>query len=112
MKLKQEAFLPLIPLVVLCLAVFSAGAAPLPVVTGVEAQPFAAQIKRLLEACDYIGSPFSDGERRNLEDALQGGDAAKAQQILDDRCLFGVHINPEMRVKVQQGPAKPELVEQ
>ncbi|HKX62176.1 MAG TPA: CehA/McbA family metallohydrolase [Verrucomicrobiae bacterium] len=112
MKLKQEAFLPLIPLVVLCLAGFSARAASLPVVTGVEAQPFAAQVKTLLEACDYIGSPFSDGERRNLEDALQRGDAAKAQQILDDRCLFGVHINPEMRVKVQQGPAKPELVEQ
>lgn len=111
MNLKREVSSIIAP-VLLYLAGFSTGAAPLAVVEKVEAQPFAAQIKRLLEACDYIGSPVSDGDRRGLEEALQRGDSAKAQQILDERCLFGVHINPEMRVKVQQGPARPELLEQ
>src|SRR6266481_364835 len=36
----------------------------------------------------------------------------KIQIALDARCLFVVSINPEMRVKVAPGPAKPELVEQ
>src|SRR5262245_54926539 len=112
MNLKREAISSIIPLALSYLAAFSSGAAPLPIVEKVEAQPLAAQIERLREACDYIGSPFSDSDRRSLEEALQRGDATKAQQILDERCLFGVHINPEMRVKVQQGPAKPELVEQ
>lgn len=34
------------------------------------------------------------------------------QKALDPHCLFGVNINPESRVKVSRGPAKPELVEQ
>jgi hypothetical protein len=34
------------------------------------------------------------------------------QRILDKHCLAGVEINPESRVKVQQGPAKAILVEQ
>ena len=37
---------------------------------------------------------------------------AALQGILDRYCLVGVQINPEMRVKVAQGPAKAELVEQ
>ncbi|MEO6183184.1 MAG: CehA/McbA family metallohydrolase, partial [Verrucomicrobiota bacterium] len=36
----------------------------------------------------------------------------KLQEILDRHCLFGVNINPEMRVKVALGAAKPALVEQ
>jgi len=34
------------------------------------------------------------------------------QEILDPLCLVSVDINPEMRVKVAQGPADPLLVEQ
>ena len=33
------------------------------------------------------------------------------QRVLDCHCLVGVEINPEMRVKVAPGPARPELVE-
>ena len=36
----------------------------------------------------------------------------KIQSALDAHCLFVVNINPEMRVKVAPGQAKPELVEQ
>ncbi len=90
-------------------------AAPLPVVTGVELQPFAAQVRRLIEATDYLGAPFSEAEKQALAAAMELPDASaaaqKLQEILDARCLFGVNINPEMRVKVAQGMAKAELSE-
>ena len=87
-------------------------AAPLPVVSGVEWQPLEAQIRRVVEAAEFIGEPFSAAQREAIDAALNEKDAAKLQAALDARCLFGVHINAEMRVKVQQGPAKPELMEQ
>lgn len=87
-------------------------AAPLPVVTGVEWQPLEAQVRRVMEAADFIGEPFPAEARAAVTAALQQKDAAKLQEALDARCLFGVNINAEMRVKVQPGPAKPELVEQ
>src|ERR1043166_9267004 len=91
-------------------------AAALPVVKGVEWQPLSAQVKRLIEAMDFLGSPLSDGEKKAIGAAGQEADAAvaveKLQAILDAHCLFGVQINPEMRVKVAPGPAAPQLVEQ
>src|SRR5687767_11923126 len=88
---------------------------PLPVVRDIEPQPFIAQVRRLIEAADYIGTPFSVSERKRLEEAMQKGDAGACmtiQVILDPHCLFGVTINPESRVKVAQGAANPEVVEQ
>src|SRR3989442_12044557 len=87
----------------------------LPVVSDVEPQPFIAQVKRLIEASDYLGSPFSPADKTALDDAMLQSNAAacaRIQAILDAHCLFGVTINPENRVKVAQGPASPELVEQ
>ena len=80
----------------------------------VEAQPFLAALKPLIEAGDYLGSPFSDAEKAALQQCIAAHDAAavaKARAILDARCLFHVNINPEQRVKVAQGAAKPELDE-
>jgi hypothetical protein len=88
------------------------GAAPLPMVKGVEAQPLAAQVTRVTEALALLGEPLPADTVDALNAAAKAGDIEKAQTLLDARCLFGVHINPEMRVKVQQGPAKPELIEQ
>lgn len=53
-------------------------------------------------------------DRRALEQISPTAEdaATRAQEILDRHCLFFVNINPEMRVKVAAGPAKPELVEQ
>jgi hypothetical protein len=87
-------------------------AAVLPVVRQVEWQPFSAHVKRVLEALDYIGSPYTGIERQAIDAALTQGDAYLLQQRMDVRCLVGIHINPEMRVKVQQGTAPPDLVEQ
>jgi hypothetical protein len=91
-------------------------AATVPVVEDVELQPLAAQARRLIEATDYLGEPFSNAEKAALQRALNSTDAAGAarviQETLDRHCLFLVTINPEMRVKGAQGPAKAELVEQ
>ncbi len=91
-------------------------AATLPIEKDVEWQPFAAQINRLIEATDYLGSPFSADEKAAIDAAMKDTETKRAaetlQTILDQHCLFGVSINPEMRVKVAAGPATPELVEQ
>src|SRR5262245_784494 len=93
-----------------------AAAEELPIVAGVEAQPLKAQVKRLAEALDYLGEPLTAAEKGALEKAVgntNGEEAALTiQKVLDPRCLVGVNINPESRVKVARGPAKAELVEQ
>jgi hypothetical protein len=88
--------------------------APLPQVGGVELQPLVAQVKRVSEALEYLGAPLSAQERQKLVAAssMNETEAVPAiQAVLDARCLVGVDINPEMRVKVAQGPAAAELVE-
>jgi hypothetical protein len=87
-------------------------AAPLTVVTNVEWQPLYAQIQRVSDSLTSIGAPLSDAELSALAAAATAKDAVAIQKVLDARVLFEVNINPEMRVKVRQGPAKPELMEQ
>src|SRR5216684_3932414 len=87
-----------------------AAAQQLPVVTSVEQQPLAAQVSRLLEALQFLGEPLPAEETAQLKQP--GTTPAEIQKILDRHCLVGVEINPESRVKVQEGPAKAELVEQ
>ena len=86
-------------------------AAELPLVSDVELQPLAAQVRRVIEATEYLGSPLSAADKRRLEAAFGQADAAAAvgeiQRVLDPHCLFGVNINPESRVKVAAGPARP-----
>jgi hypothetical protein len=87
-----------------------------PKVGQVEWQPLIAQVRRLVEALDYLGAPLSPADTQSLEKAARETDAARAareiQNVLDRYCLLDIHINPESRVKVAQGAAKPELVEQ
>jgi len=115
-------FNPLLPmrsslLAIVLLSGLSASsfAAALPIVSEVEFQPFVAQVRRLIEATDYLGTPFSPADKAALTSAMDSPDAkagvAKLQETLDRYVLFGVHINPEMRVKVAQGDAKPELTQ-
>ena len=86
-------------------------AAPLPIVQGVEAQPLAAQVTRLADALSYLGEPLPGEALKAIQEAAAAGNVTQVQTLLDAHCLFGVNINPEMRVKVQQGPAKATLVE-
>jgi hypothetical protein len=109
-----------------CAAVLLFGAAALvaqaaepsapPIIAGVEAQPLAAQVQRLLEAADALGAPLPAGDQQALAAPLRSpegaGTAELIQRVLDPHCLLVVNINPESRVKVAVGPAKPELLEQ
>jgi hypothetical protein len=94
---------------IIVLFALSCSAEDLPVLEKVERQPLAANVTRVLQALDTLGEPLiSDADWARLAKA----DAREIQRILDPYALVGVHINPENRVKVQQGPAKPELIEQ
>jgi len=67
---------------------------------GVAAQPLVAHARRLLEATEQLGVPFSAADRGALDRAFQETDDAKAtegiQHVLDAKCLVNVHINPEI----------------
>src|SRR5439155_1971833 len=84
------------------LTAFSSFCGDLATVNNVDWQPLAAQVTRLVEATDYLGSPLSAQEKTSIRTLLERGDTkgsiSKLQEILDGHCLFGVQINPEMRV--------------
>ncbi|MBL8229055.1 MAG: CehA/McbA family metallohydrolase [Bryobacterales bacterium] len=87
-----------------------------PLVDAVEFQPLAAQVARLLDALDMLGEPLPAADAQAIRKVLAGKpskeSAVELQRLLDKHCVAAIHINPESRVKVQQGPAKPELIEQ
>jgi hypothetical protein len=84
-------------------------------VDDVEVQPLKVQASRILEALEYLGAPISAGDRDALKQVLTETNdelaRTKIQSVLDRYSLYGIHINPEMRVKVAPGPANAELVE-
>lgn len=75
----------------------------------VEGQPLAANVERLIEAFDYLGSPLPLELRNTLAPVLASHDDEQIQNLLDRQVLLTVSINPEVRVKVQRGPAKASL---
>ena len=87
----------------------------LPAIT-VENQPFVAATKRLVIALDTAGSPLSNADKAAFEAAAKMSDARESnraiQKVLDKLCVAVVNINPESRVKVSDGPAKKELIQQ
>ena len=93
------------------------GGPELPLVQNVELQPLMAQVKRVIAAMDYLGSPLAEADKTALNSAFLRGEARASeatqqiQRILDRSCLVGVNINPESRVKVLRGPAEAELVQ-
>ena len=107
--------LSLLPLVILSLT-SSRLDAELPRIDGVAGQPLVAQVKRIVQALEFLGQPLSDPTKAALDAAFAETDEAKQvadlQKALDPLCLAGVHINPESRVKVTAGDAKKELTEQ
>ena len=80
----------------------------LPIVERVERQPLAAQVERVAQALELTGEPLPAAERAELATAS----VVRIQELLDRHCLVGLEINPEARVKAQQGQAKAELIEQ
>jgi hypothetical protein len=88
----------------------------LPLVRDVELQPLAAHAERIVQALEVLGSPLTKAQQAKLQEALAETNPATAvesiQRLLDPLCLVGVTINPESRVKVQDGPARKELIQQ
>lgn len=80
-----------------------------PPVIEVEGQPLAANVKRLLQAFEYLGTPMPEALDEQLTPAMRERNATRIQQLLDPRVLFVVSINPETRVKVRRGPAEAVL---
>jgi hypothetical protein len=74
-------------------------------IVDVEGQPLAANVDRLLQALDYLGTSLPENCVAEIRVATQSKDSAAIQRLIDSRVLFEVSINPESRVKVRRGPA-------
>lgn len=78
-------------------------------------QPLAQLARRVDTALNYLGQPLAPGDRQALDSAVALADEGEAvqqlQSTLDKYALAIVRINPESRVSVEPGPARPELVE-
>src|SRR5277367_5843607 len=79
-------------------------------------QPMAQQARQLAEALNYLGQPLTDAEQRRVNDAIgiPGESAAveALEAVFDAHVLVNIDINAEGRVKVEQGKAKPDLIEE
>src|SRR5687768_14165373 len=109
----MKRFLPI--LLAACAAAgcaFGAAQAPVPLP---EFQPLAAQAQRVVETLEYLGSPLTVADRKVVLDAAKGPGGEKSvtdiMRVLDRYVLYQVHINPESRVKIAPGAARPELAE-
>lgn len=98
-------------IVLVGLVVASLRADELPMVKKVDLQPLASHVKTVMTALESSGAPMPDHTRNALGEAIEGGDIAAIQNLLDPLCIAGVEINPESRVKVSAGPAKAQLLE-
>ncbi len=78
-------------------------------VNDVELQPLRANVSRLCDALDYLGHTLPGQSTTQIRRQLATLSAAEVQEILDRQVLCCVSINPELRVKVQRGPAKANL---
>jgi hypothetical protein len=99
-----------VPLALQGLVVIAVGAQ-----TRIPLQPFAQQVRQVETTLAYLGQPLSQSDHLAINQLLGDADEAAAvsrlEHILDRYTLAIVEINPESRVKVQQGPAKAELTE-
>ncbi len=79
-------------------------------------QPLALQVRQIENALDFLGQPLPAADAKRIDAAMGMADEAAAvtelQRVLDQYALVVVGINAESRVKVEAGPAKPELVQE
>jgi len=77
-------------------------------------QPFSFKIKALLQTLDYLGEPIDIRDKEIINKAIEKNDTSlflTVGNMLDKYCLFNIQINPESRVKVTTGPARPDLLQ-
>ena len=86
-----------------------------PQIDSVDRQPLMAAVERVITALDSVGRPLSAEQTETFEKLKQVDDDQKVikeiQTLLDPLCLAAIHINPESRVKVAEGPAAKLLTQ-
>ena len=82
----------------------------LPLVVDVDPHRLIAQVRCVVAAIESLGFQAGSVNVPALEAAIAQAECETIQRVLDRACLVDVHINPEMRVKVARGPARPALV--
>lgn len=102
--------------IVACLLLWNSTArAEVPLVADVEPQPLKAQVRRVVDALEFLGEPLTAEQRVLLNRALAETNPQAAvrqlQELLDPLVLATVNINPEQRVKVARGDAPAVLHE-
>ena len=82
--------------------------------TEVPLQPFILQVRQVERALEYLGEPLNEMERQKINAAVAKTDEAESiaevESVLEPHVLMVVNINPESRVQVRQGAARPELI--
>jgi hypothetical protein len=80
-----------------------------------EHQAITSNVRNLLEALDFIGQPIEQADKSALFAAISALDPAESlraiRRILSKYVLAWITINPESRVSVVQGDARPILME-
>src|SRR5438876_12436622 len=70
----------------------------------IELEPLVAQVRRVVEAMDYLGAPIASQDRieisRSLGASASETGAARLQKILDKYWLLEVQVNRSSRVNV------------
>jgi hypothetical protein len=109
MALVRQLVITFLLAITFCSGLYAQHNPPVPI------QPFALHLRQLEDALDYLGQPLPAADQRAINDALGQVDETRAvaeiEQVLDKYVLCIIGINAESRVKVEAGPAKPELVE-
>ena len=82
---------------------------PQPEIVAVEGQPLAANVERLLQALDFLGTKLPKQTTQDLLAAVKERDPKKLQELLDPHVLVLVSLSPEARVKAARGPAEAKL---
>src|SRR5262249_19660831 len=75
----------------------------------VEGQPLAANVERLLQALEFLGTKLPEDTTKELLAAAKERNAKKLQELLDPHVLALVTLSPESRVKAARGPADAKL---
>jgi hypothetical protein len=76
-------------------------------------QPLAQHVRQVQEALGFLGQPLLAADARRINAAIglsaEAAAVTELERVLDQYALAIVTINAESRVKVEVGPAKPEL---
>ena len=80
-----------------------------PPILKVEGQPLAAQMKRVIDALELLGTPLPADMLKELQPAIESVDAARIQKVIDKQVMFVVDDNGDGKVSATSGPVKPVL---